>query len=519
MSIIRCPHCGTANRAGSNFCNGCGTDLREGESRGPTGPDAHTDPHPARDLDHTDDAYRNDTYRDDTYRDDAYRDEDDDRQNEDGRDESAQDESARYEADDYRAAYTEQADDAAFDAETEPPDRPDDAALGQAPEPVPDLGDQPWLWLEFDAEDDTASDAGFSDEEADEGGEFPHPSRLIAGVQGLLNPIRISTNISDDDEPTPAPQATPPIGLAPESLRIVRGLMAEPPPIRNVYTDHPEPVRKLRIPWIFALVGLAVGLPALLMFVGPGGMPHQWPGVVAAYRTIQAVPPDTLVVVYWAYDPATAGELDLLMRPVARHLLERRVRLAIVSTLPGGPATARRLIARVRTSDRPGDLATAASLAQPVTYTYIPGGAAVLPLLAREPAQGLIEAPYRADPALALLLTRQPRLVVVAAAQAEDVQDWLEQVQPLTGTPVVAVTAAGADPILRPYLDSGQLLGLVSGFDGAYHYRRLLDPFTAPADNERLLHQVAWQNWGHLAFLAAILLGNLAALLGRETLE
>ena len=29
MSVQRCPHCGTANRVGANFCNGCGTDLRE----------------------------------------------------------------------------------------------------------------------------------------------------------------------------------------------------------------------------------------------------------------------------------------------------------------------------------------------------------------------------------------------------------------------------------------------------------------------------------------------------------
>src|SRR5690242_271583 len=28
MSTIRCPHCGTTNRAGSYFCNRCGTDLR-----------------------------------------------------------------------------------------------------------------------------------------------------------------------------------------------------------------------------------------------------------------------------------------------------------------------------------------------------------------------------------------------------------------------------------------------------------------------------------------------------------
>ena len=28
MSSQLCPHCGTPNRAGSNFCNRCGADLR-----------------------------------------------------------------------------------------------------------------------------------------------------------------------------------------------------------------------------------------------------------------------------------------------------------------------------------------------------------------------------------------------------------------------------------------------------------------------------------------------------------
>ena len=29
MSTLTCPHCGTTNRSGSNFCNKCGTDLRD----------------------------------------------------------------------------------------------------------------------------------------------------------------------------------------------------------------------------------------------------------------------------------------------------------------------------------------------------------------------------------------------------------------------------------------------------------------------------------------------------------
>ncbi|MBX3012867.1 MAG: zinc-ribbon domain-containing protein, partial [Caldilineaceae bacterium] len=32
MNVIHCPHCGTTNRVGSNFCNRCGADLRGDEA-------------------------------------------------------------------------------------------------------------------------------------------------------------------------------------------------------------------------------------------------------------------------------------------------------------------------------------------------------------------------------------------------------------------------------------------------------------------------------------------------------
>jgi hypothetical protein len=121
-----------------------------------------------------------------------------------------------------------------------------------------------------------------------------------------------------------------------------------------------------------------------------------------------------------------------------------------------------------------------------------------------------------ASPTERAALMPDPGLVIVAAATTDDAQAWLEQVQPLMRTPVIAVTAAGADPMLRPYADSGQLSGLVSGFDGAYGYRQLLDPFVAPENNQALLQQIILQNWGHFALLAVIVLGNLAALINRE---
>ena len=51
--------------------------------------------------------------------------------------------------------------------------------------------------------------------------------------------------------------------------------------------------------------------------------------------------------VLWAYDPATAGEMDLLSAPLLRHLLDRGAVLDVISLLPNGPATARRTLSLI----------------------------------------------------------------------------------------------------------------------------------------------------------------------------
>jgi hypothetical protein len=453
MSITRCPHCGTANRAGSNFCNGCGTDLRESQVL----------------------------------------------------------------------------DDLATTPETSDATSPPTPVTPAPPAPIPALplpladdtfADQPWLHLEFAGDDEQSSDADLERDltsDPEDNGSFDESGRVVTAIQGLLTPIRIATNITDDTPVPTKPVVSTVEQLNNDELRLIRGLMSEQPALVN-YQVRPalRPPRPLRIGWIFALLGLAIGLPALLFFGGPVGLPHRWSGVEDAYLTIQGMAPNTLVVVYWAYDPATSSEINLAMQPVIRHLLQRRARLAVITTKPGGIGSAERLIAQVRANQGTDNLALAADLGQPITYGYLPGGAASLPLLARNPALALLENIMVASPEEREELVPRPSLIIAAAAHSEDVQQWLEQVQPLDRVPVIAVTTAGADPILRPYRDSSQLSGLVSGFDGAYTYQKLLDPFNAPESDTPLLHQVILQNWGHFALLAAIALGNLAALLSRE---
>jgi hypothetical protein len=269
-----------------------------------------------------------------------------------------------------------------------------------------------------------------------------------------------------------------------------------------------------RQPWIGWLVVISL-LAVLLLGDDPGASTaHTWPGVEIAYTAINQLSPESVVLINWAYDPATAGEMDLVALPVIEHLVSGQARLVVISQLPGGPATARRMIAQAGEQFSPQERAAFFDTSL-VEGGFLPGGATVLALLGQEPAAGVSVDAQGAQTEGRLAITRleqaPPTLTIVLAAQAESVQHWLEQVQPLNRAPVIAVVSAAADPALRPYLESGQLAGLVSGYSGGLAYQqrsmRNLSRF------EERLHQQrnAARNWLLWMVIILALLGNLAA--------
>ena len=433
MSPILCPHCGTANRAGSNFCNRCGANLR-GEGELPPAPAAPPAPQ----------------------------------------------------------------------AEAAPEGSPSSPAAPQEPQTS---ADQPWLQQGFAGPDDAPGEGQAADEQEDvdagvaEEADIPVAAgRLVSGIQGLIEPIRVATVPGEGDgEPAPASAAT----LDADRLRRVRLLMAEEPLLAagsmsgrtglegDVTRSPAHPLTpSLWLPWVFLLIGLVVAIPVFWQLTRPTGAPRQWPGVQEVFTAVAGLGPQTTVQILWAYDPATAGELDLVAAPLVRHLFDRGAQLQIVSLLPNGPATARRLLAVVH--DERAQLRRGAGEAAVPPPRFLPGGVLALPSLGQQ----------RAD------------LAIIFAAEAEDVQAWLEQVAPRNGVRVIAATGAGADPLLRPYLASGQLAGLVSGYDGAAAYTALLDELPARTRERGLELQVVGQNLATIAFLFLIVAGNLALLVG-----
>ncbi|MCE7985906.1 MAG: zinc-ribbon domain-containing protein [Caldilinea sp. CFX5] len=445
MNVILCPHCGTSNRAGSNFCNRCGANLQSDEPGDDQGvaPDAQQSP----------------------------------------------------------------------PEETLPPMPPTEAEdpVAQTPDPFTQRRRQLESPSSSAAEPAMAEDWPPLPDDVEP--TPPTTRRLVAGVQGLLDPVQIASELNEGSEAVAPPVATP-LTLQAEQLRRIRALLTDDP----VLLDPPAvalaaPVH-WHLPWLVLLISSALALPILFNFLGPVGTPHQWPGVAEAHAVIEQLPSDATVLVVWEYDAATAAELDLVALPLASHLLERRIQPMIVSQLPGGPALAERLFQRAAEGLRADT--TFRFVVDRELYVnagYLPGGAAALTFVAQAPADALT----RHSPLAPAVGSRadttavQPALTLVVAAQAESVQAWLEQGQPVQQRPTLAFTSAGADPLLRPYLASGQLRGLVSGFDGAASYQRLRTVHLAAGEEDWFQRQLVLQNWGHVALLLVLVLGNLAA--------
>ena len=373
--------------------------------------------------------------------------------------------------------------------------------------PPPEVEQQPWLRPEKERQDADAPPA-------------PAPQRLIGGLQGLIEPVDMERSLNRPDALAPT---TPPLNDLPyEMRRELREIFATDVPVLDELAAERTPPGQSgaglwRRNWIYGLVLATLLLALWTANAPPGSRPHSWPGLSEAHAAIEALPSNSVVLVNWAYDPATAGEMDLVALPVMEHLLQKGPDLLVVSQLPGGPATARRLLA-VAGAAQSGTLR---QRGETITEGgYLPGGIGSLPLLGQAPAQGLpVDVRGRALGSRAAVNALQndgPDLLLIVAARSEEVQRWLEQIQPLNRAPIVAVTGAAVDPAIRPYVDSGQISGLVSGYAGGIGYRELLADPISTNEQEAQRRQMTAQNWALVVLLLVVGVGNLAGLAERR---
>jgi hypothetical protein len=232
------------------------------------------------------------------------------------------------------------------------------------------------------------------------------------------------------------------------------------------------------------------------------------------YETIEALPLDRLVMITSNWDAGSQAENRPQLVGITRHLIRRGIRFAVICTAyPTSPQLAQTAVedairlekaeARWRYGeewvnlgfklpDDPWFRSFASSIPGAVTVDVKGTPLAEIPVM-----RGVKR--FGPDGQVSMLLE-------VTASNSID--KWYEFLGPTKVKIGMGCTAVMA-PEQYPFLDSGQLSGLLTGMKGAAEYEQITGApgFALPA--------MAGQSFAHLYIIFLIILGNVAVVAGR----
>jgi hypothetical protein len=273
-------------------------------------------------------------------------------------------------------------------------------------------------------------------------------------------------------------------------------------------------LRRERLPilrWAVSLL-LAVGIGASLVLKVPGfGVPVREPLDLALMRQFMStLPTDQPVLLIYDYEPANAPEMEAVAGAMVDLLMARGTPVLSLSTRVSGPMLAERML---------GQAAARHEATAGVDYAhlgYLAGGPVGMHLLSSAPALPAMPGFAMPEGARADLAERVKGLgdlamIAVLSGDTESARQWVEQlgVRQIR-VPVVMVTSAGVEPVVRPYYEGrqAQVDGLISGVPSA-----VIMEYTSARPASGMAY---WSAYGTGVLLAAaLLLGGTLFGLGR----
>lgn len=251
-------------------------------------------------------------------------------------------------------------------------------------------------------------------------------------------------------------------------------------------------LEKLDRRWLFLAMALLVAGPLLW----PVGLPLAVSDPVRRYHdAIEAVPDGAAVLVACDFDPGNRPEMVPMMKSSLRHLFDKRCRVIVTCLWNGGPALVDQTLEEVADEYR----AKGVPLESGVHYVdlgYKAGYEAVMVLM----GQGIANAfprdqrgrETRSLPVMQGISDYSSfTLLVSVSGGYPGTKEWVQQVNSRFHLPMVSGCTAVSAPEYYPYLQSGQLRGLLGGMAGAAEYemlRREKGPATRGMDAQSLAH-------------------------------
>lgn len=266
-------------------------------------------------------------------------------------------------------------------------------------------------------------------------------------------------------------------------------------------------LRTLDRRWIFLCVGLLVVIPLLFGFhLAPVVPSHRARGF---YEAIERLPAGSTVLVAGDYDPGTRAENYPMHLTAVRQLMQRNIKIIGVELYPAGVPLADEVLRIVGAEFGKKIGIDYANLGYKVGNELVMSSmGSSIPKTFPVDSRGI---PVGQIPVLKGIENfQQIDMIVSISAGYPGTKEWVQQVVSRFHVPMVAGVTAVSAPEYYPYLQAGQLQGLLGGMAGAAEYEVLLNH---PALATRGMDA---QSLAHLFIAFMIILGNLAFLPQRK---
>jgi hypothetical protein len=260
--------------------------------------------------------------------------------------------------------------------------------------------------------------------------------------------------------------------------------------------------------WLFLILAVAIVLPLLVNVPLPL---YVSPMVQDLYDAIEALPEGSVVLVSADYDPSGKPELEPFHIALTHQLARKHVKMVIYSLWPAATPLTESVLSQV-------DIEGTYGYRRNVDYAHLgyKEGQQIAMRSIGKSIKGTFPVDRDGTPTseIPLLKGRDTytdfALLINVSAGSPGVKEYVQNVQSLTGVPMVAACTAVSGPDYVPYYKAGQLLGLAAGMKGAAEYEKLVGrPGLA-------MSGMSAQSSAHVLLIVFIIFGNVMYFLARR---
>ncbi|MEK7468960.1 MAG: hypothetical protein AAB074_16415 [Planctomycetota bacterium] len=253
--------------------------------------------------------------------------------------------------------------------------------------------------------------------------------------------------------------------------------------------------------WIFFILLATLIFPIACPLNLEGLKPST--GVKKMYDFIEAMPEGQSVLISFDYDPSSAPELQPMADAVMRHAFRKKLKVVVVGLwvtgVPLQKSTVEKITKEAGAKEgedythlgfKPGNVAVISGMGEDIYATF--------PTDAKGTATSTIPVMKK------LRRLKDFDLVVSISAGTPGLDTWIAYGADKYKFKIGGGATAVQSPVMSPYLQAGQLVGLIPAMRGAAEYEFLIDK---PGAGTKGMDAISL---GHYLIIALILLGNVA---------